>query len=82
MLLKFRFKPKLSVCSVLRCPDLWLQCSVSFVHGLKNTHHRRIMYFFNHALLRFRLMSDYFTVTFTSYMPLGHWYSRDSLQDI
>jgi hypothetical protein len=25
----------LSVCSVLRCPDLWLLCSVSFVHGLK-----------------------------------------------
>jgi hypothetical protein len=23
------------VCSVLRCPDLWLQCSVSFVHGFK-----------------------------------------------
>jgi hypothetical protein len=26
---------RLSVCSVLRCPDLWLQCSVSFVYGLK-----------------------------------------------
>jgi hypothetical protein len=26
------------VCSVLRCPDLWLQCSVSFVHGLEKTH--------------------------------------------
>ena len=23
---------RLSVCSVLGCPDLWLQCSVSFVH--------------------------------------------------
>ena len=28
----------LSVCSVLRCPYLWLQCSVSFVHGLEKTH--------------------------------------------
>ena len=30
-----RSRKRLSVCSVLRCPDLWLQCSVSFVqHGL------------------------------------------------
>ena len=29
----------LSVCSVLRCPDLWLLCSVSFVHSLEKTHH-------------------------------------------
>jgi hypothetical protein len=28
---------KVSVCSVLRCSDLWLQCNVSFVHGLKKT---------------------------------------------
>ena len=27
-----RSRKRLSVCSVL-CPDLWLQCSVSFVHG-------------------------------------------------
>ena len=27
-----RSRKRLSVCSVLRCPDLWLQCSVSFVH--------------------------------------------------
>jgi len=26
------------VCSVLRCPDLCLQCRVSFVHGLEKTH--------------------------------------------
>ena len=25
----------------LRCPDLWLQCSVSFVHGLEKTHHSK-----------------------------------------
>jgi len=25
------------VCSDLRCPDLWLQCNVSFVHGLEKT---------------------------------------------
>ena len=31
-------RKRLSVCSVLRCPDLWLQCSVSFVHGLEKTH--------------------------------------------
>ena len=34
-----RSRKKLSVCSVLRCPDLWLQCSVNFVHGLEKTHH-------------------------------------------
>jgi hypothetical protein len=34
---------RLSVCFVLRCPDLWLQCTVSFVHGLKKAHHTRIM---------------------------------------
>ena len=28
-----RSRKRLSVCSVLRCPDLWLHCSVSFVHG-------------------------------------------------
>jgi hypothetical protein len=27
---------EVSVYSVLRCPDLWLQCSVSFVPGLKD----------------------------------------------
>ena len=32
-------RKRLSVCSVLRCPDLWLQRSVSFVqHGLEKTH--------------------------------------------
>ena len=31
-----RSRKRLSMCSVLRCPDLWLQCSVSFVHGLEN----------------------------------------------
>ena len=30
-----------SVCSVLRRPVLWLQCSVSFVHGLENGAHRK-----------------------------------------
>ena len=34
-----RSRKRLSVCSVLRCPDLWLQCGVSFVHGLEKTHH-------------------------------------------
>ena len=34
-----RSRKRLSVCSVLRCPDLWLQCSVSFVYGLEKTHH-------------------------------------------
>jgi len=33
-----RRRKRLSVCSVLRCPGLWLQCSVSFVHGLEKTH--------------------------------------------
>jgi len=28
-----RSRKRLSVCFVLRCSDLWLQCSVSFVHG-------------------------------------------------
>jgi hypothetical protein len=30
-----RCRRRLSEFSVLRCPDLWLQCSVTFVHGLK-----------------------------------------------
>jgi hypothetical protein len=30
----------------LWCPDLWLQCSVSFVHGFKKSHHTRIILFF------------------------------------
>ena len=34
-----RSRKRLSVCSVLRCPYLWLQCSTSFVHGLEKTHH-------------------------------------------
>ena len=34
-----RSRKRLCVCSVLRCPDLWLQCSVNFVHGLEKTHH-------------------------------------------
>jgi len=33
-----RSRKRLSVCSVLRCPDLWLQCSLSFMHGLEKTH--------------------------------------------
>ena len=33
-----RSRKRLSVCYVLRCPDLWLQCSVSFVRGLEKTH--------------------------------------------
>jgi hypothetical protein len=37
------------LCSVLSCPDVCLQCSVSFVHGLKKTHHTR-MYFLNRTL--------------------------------
>ena len=32
-----RSRNRLSACSALRCPDLWLQCSVSFVHGLEKT---------------------------------------------
>ena len=31
-----RSRKRRSVCSVLRCPDLWLQCSV---YGLEKTHH-------------------------------------------
>jgi len=33
-----RSRKRLSVCCVLRRPDLWLQCSVSFVQGLEKTH--------------------------------------------
>jgi hypothetical protein len=40
---------RLSVCSVLRCLDLWLQCSVSFVHGLKKIHHPGVISFLNRA---------------------------------
>jgi hypothetical protein len=35
-------RTRLSVCSVLRCPDLCLQCSVSFVHGLKAPHENNV----------------------------------------
>ena len=35
-----RSRKRISVCSVFRCPDLWVQCSVSSVqHGLEKTHH-------------------------------------------
>jgi len=34
-----RSRKRLSVCSVLRCPDLWLQCSMSFVYSLEKTHY-------------------------------------------
>jgi hypothetical protein len=30
-----RSRRRLPVCSVLRCPDLWLHCNASFVHSLK-----------------------------------------------
>jgi hypothetical protein len=40
---------RLSVCSVFRCPDLGLQCSVNFVQGLRRTPHTRIMSFLNRA---------------------------------
>jgi hypothetical protein len=30
-----RSRRRLTMWSVLRCPDLWLQCSVSFVEGFK-----------------------------------------------
>jgi hypothetical protein len=42
-----RSRRRLSVCSVLSCPHLGLQRSVSFVHGLKKTHHTRVMYLLN-----------------------------------
>jgi hypothetical protein len=32
-----RSRKRLRLCSDLRCPYLWLKCSVSFVHGLKKT---------------------------------------------
>jgi hypothetical protein len=32
-----RSRRRLSVCSILWFPDLWFQCSVSFVHGLEKT---------------------------------------------
>ena len=38
-----RSRKRLSMCSVLRCPDLWLQCSVSFVYGLEKTHHEYLL---------------------------------------
>jgi hypothetical protein len=44
-----RSRRRLSVCSVLRCPVLWLQCSVSFEQGLENAHYTRITYFSNRA---------------------------------
>jgi hypothetical protein len=32
-----RSRRRLPLCSVYRCPYPWLQCSVSFMHGLKKT---------------------------------------------
>jgi len=32
-------RKKFSVYSILRCPDLWLQRSMSFMHGLEKKHH-------------------------------------------
>jgi len=42
-------RKRLSVCSVLRCPGLWLQCSVMFVHcnhrsGHLKTEHTESLY--------------------------------------
>jgi len=44
-----RSRKRLSVCSVLRCPNLWLQCSVSFLHcnhrsGHLKTEHTESLY--------------------------------------
>jgi hypothetical protein len=40
---------RIYVCSVLRCPDLWFLCGLSFVHVLKKTHHTIIMSLLNRA---------------------------------
>jgi hypothetical protein len=40
-----RRRRRLPACSVIMCPSLWIQCSVSFVQGLKKTHHTRIISF-------------------------------------
>ena len=41
-------RKRLSVYSVLGCPDLRLQCSVSFVQGLEMTHHACKLEFHNY----------------------------------
>ena len=50
-----RSRKTLSVCSVLRCPDLWLQCSVSFVHFNHRSGHLKKEHKESLFLLRRRL---------------------------
>jgi hypothetical protein len=40
-----RSRRSLSECSALKCPDLWLQCRVSFVHGIQKTQHTSNVFF-------------------------------------
>ena len=49
-----RSRKRLSVCSVLRFPDLWLQCSASFVHcnhrsGHFKTEHTESLFLLRHV---------------------------------
>ena len=48
----FGSRKRLSVCSVLRCPDLWLQGSVSFVHCNHRSGHLKTEHTENLFLLR------------------------------
>ena len=50
-----RSRKMLSVCSVLRCPDLWLQCSVSFVHCNHRSGHLKTEHTESLFLLRLHL---------------------------
>jgi hypothetical protein len=61
-----------AVCSILRCPDLWLQCNVSFVHGLKN-----IIFLCGASFLgrRNEFLSTFETVPFFYVCPV--WYDNN-----
>ena len=52
-----RSRKRRSVCSVLRCPDLWLQCSVSFVHCNHRSGHLKTENTENLFLLRRHLVN-------------------------
>jgi len=61
-----RSRKRLSVCSVLRCPELWLQCSVIFVHGLEKTQHASF-------LNRGHLKTEHTESLFLLRRHLGNW---------
>jgi hypothetical protein len=66
--------------TVLKCSDLWLQCSVSFMDGLEKTHHTRIMYFVSNTKLTlhcnhrsWHLKTEHTEILLLQQRHLGNW---------